>query len=182
MDEYESLVKNETNPEKQEKARIRLNNFRNDISESKFKLNELKQQKLAKLEENDRAELLKHRRLKTDNPYDGGSSTSSSSYPGSDLNSDKRHLLYQEHTSLARSSQALDDILETGYAAFEQLTESNKLIQQFQSRLNNSLTTLGVSQETISNIDRIAFKQKWVFYTGALLMFVCFYFIIKWFR
>ncbi|CCH42443.1 hypothetical protein BN7_1988 [Wickerhamomyces ciferrii] len=186
IDEYESLAKNESQPEKQEKARIRLINFKKDIQELRTKYQNLKKTRDDQLEETTRSELLNRR-----GHYNGQSSITSSSsanpfdsQQGTQQQPQQQQSyhdgLYKENSTLSRGNQQLDEILEMGMEAFDELVASNELIRKFQSKVTDSLSTLGVSQGTIRTIEKRAFEDKWLFYGGAILMFIILYYIYKW--
>lgn len=182
IDEYETLAKNETIPEKQEKAKIKLQTFRTDIQEARLKYQELKRKKDESSEEANRSELLNRRPhghgtngQSSANPFD--TETSSSSGSGLTYNQG----LHKERDTLSRGNQQLDEILEMGREAYEELVASNQMLRRFQEKITGSLITLGVSQETIRSVERRAFQDKWIFYGGAFVMFVLFYYILKWF-
>lgn len=88
--------------------------------------------------------------------------------------------MHKEHSTLARGNQQLDEILEMGREAYEELVASNEYLRKFQEKITGSLLTLGVSQETIRSVEKRAFKDKWIFYGGAFFMFVLFYYLLKW--
>lgn len=182
INDYENFAKNETIPEKQEKAKVRLQNFRNDIEEARSKFQELKRKRDESSEEANRSELLNRRPhhtgagqgTNTANPFDSETSKSS----GSGLSYTQG--MHKERDVLSRGNQQLDETLEMGRGAYEELVSSNETLRKFQEKITGSLMTLGVSQETIRSVERRAFQDKWIFYGGAFFMFVIFYYTLKW--
>lgn len=142
----------------------------------------MKRKKDESSEEANRSELLNRR------PHHGGSSGQSSANPfdsetsaGSGSGLSYTEGMHKERSTLSRGNQQLDDILEMGREAYEELVASNQMLRNFQEKITGSLLTLGVSQETIRSVERRAFQDKWIFYGGAFVMFVLFYYILKWF-
>lgn len=69
-----------------------------------------------------------------------------------------------------------------GQNAFEDLVEQNETLRKLGSKFSESLVTLGVSQGTIRTIERRAKQDKWLFWGGVIILFVLFFFIIRWFH
>ncbi|ODV59106.1 Bos1p ASCRUDRAFT_77499 [Ascoidea rubescens DSM 1968] len=191
--DYSKLSSNEHDPVKKEKISIRISNFEKQLSESKVLFQSIKKKKQNYIEEYQRNQLFispesnlnnrfQNRSTHNGNSHNSNSTSISNDNPYSQSNIDYNHNLHKETQNLNRSNQQLDEILEMGREAFDNIVEQNEYIRLIQNKLLNSLNTLGVSQSTIRQIDKIAFKDKWFFYIGALLVFLFFYLIIKFFK
>lgn len=173
--EYNDLVKQNTFTE--EKHQARLEKFQQDLAQFTSKFDNLRQQREVQLLAESHQELLGRRHAVTsDNPYDEQQAALQQQLMS--------HLegLYKEKQSLSRGSQQLDQILEMGQSAFEDLVEQNETLRRLGATFEQSLLTLGVSQGTIRRVEHRAKQDKWLFWGGVLLMFVMCYYIIKWFH
>ncbi|CCD24320.1 Bos1p NDAI_0C06610 [Naumovozyma dairenensis CBS 421] len=90
--------------------------------------------------------------------------------------------LQKEQSIFQKGNNQLDLILEMGYQSFEDIVHQNKILEAAQDRMSNSLRTLGVSEQTIHSINRRVFKDKFIFYSALLLLFLSMYLIIKYLR
>lgn len=90
--------------------------------------------------------------------------------------------LQKEQSIFERGNAQLDYILEMGQQSLEDIVEQNAVLQKVQQTMTKSLHTLGVSDETIEKINKRVFKDKFIFWTALILMFLGFYFLLKLFR
>lgn len=90
--------------------------------------------------------------------------------------------LQKEQSIFQRGNTQLELILEMGHQSLDDLVEQNQILLKLQDRMSSSLRTLGVSEATIQKINRRAFKDKLIFYFALALMFLGFYFILRWIR
>lgn len=90
--------------------------------------------------------------------------------------------LQKEQSIFQRGNAQLELILEMGHQSLDDIVEQNQILQKLQDRMSSSLRTLGVSEETIQTINRRAFKDKFIFWFALVLLFVGFYFVLRWFR
>lgn len=176
--EYKELIEQNGGDEKHG---LRLNKFENDLADLTKKFDSLKAQRETALYDLNRQELL-GRRQNTSNPYDQLSDIGQGQQQQQQQNLSYSEGLYNERNSLARGSQQLDHILEMGQQAFEDIVEQNQVLLKLQSKFEESLITLGVSQGTIRTIEKRAKKDKWLFWGCFVLMLVLFWYILKWFR
>lgn len=179
IDDYEVFGKNEIDEVKVEKFKTRLQNFKRDLSEIKTKFLELKNKREESIQEKNRSELLNRRNAITvaqDNPF-----STQQQQQQQQTSMAYTEGLHKENGILGRGNSQLDDILEMGHQTLDELVHSNEMIRNFQRTLQGSLTTLGVSQETIRAIDKRAFQDKWIFYGAFLLFIVLCYYFLKWF-
>lgn len=172
-----------------EKQRARLEKFNSELQQFQEKFDSLRQQRELLLQENDHQELMGRRHVAgaSENPYEAESPRlgyTQSYHHQQQQQASMSYLegLYKEKQSLSRGSQQLDQILEMGQNAFEDLVEQNETLRKLGSKFSESLVTLGVSQGTIRTIERRAKQNKWLFWGGVIILFVLFFFIIRWFH
>jgi Golgi SNAP receptor complex protein 2 len=165
LDDYESFMKNETD-EKLERAQLKLSAFKRDLTDFKKKFQELKRMREEMNQEVNKSALLNRKPQTSENPYH-------QTYADG---------LYHEHESLARGNQQLDEILQMGREAFEELVHTNRILSRMSNTLTGSLTTLGVSQDTIRTIERRAREDKFVFWGCVVVFFVICYLMLRWLK
>ncbi|GBL50353.1 hypothetical_protein [Candidozyma auris] len=172
-----------------EKQRARLEKFNSELQQFQEKFDSLRQQRELLLQENDHQELMGRRHVAgaSENPYEAESPRSGYTQSYHHQQQQQASMsysegLYKEKQSLSRGSQQLDQILEMGQNAFEDLVEQNETLRKLGSKFSESLVTLGVSQGTIRTIERRAKQNKWLFWGGVIILFVLFFFIIRWFH
>jgi Golgi SNAP receptor complex protein 2 len=180
--EYNDLVQQNTTDETKTKHELRLAKFNQDLADFTSKFDSLRTQREQQLHENNTQELLgrRHHAANTpENPYDQQSS--SNSVP-QQLQMSYSEGLYNEKMSLGRGSERLDQILEMGQQAFEDIVEQNETLRKLQEKFEQSLVTLGVSQGTIRTISRRAKQDKWLFWLSLVVMIIIFWYILHLFR
>lgn len=169
------------------KNKGRLQTLRQEYAEYKQKIDSLRKQREEALAEANRSRLFSNTSTAiSDNPYDESNMTSRQSHAVSQGEQTQINAssgmsmtdgLYKEQTSLERSNQQLDDILDMGRQAFDDLVQQNEIVGKMRDRMSSSLETMGVSRATIRKIDKKAFEDKWIFYIGAALTFLIMYLI-----
>ncbi|KAF6070369.1 Snare region anchored in the vesicle membrane C-terminus family protein [Candida albicans] len=169
--EYSDLLEKNVNDTSYTKHENRLNKFNQDLNEFTSKFDTLKKQRDIQVQEANKQELLGRRHI----------STTATAALGS-TSSDNPEGLYHEKNSLERGSEQLDRILEMGQQAFEDIVEQNEILRKVQTKFEESLITLGVSQGTIRSVERRAKQDKWLFWFCVVVMLVVFYYIVKLFR
>lgn len=169
-----------------DKHRTRLEKFNGELNQFQLKFDSLRQQRESILQENNQQELMGRRHVAggSENPYDSGSQGYGYGQNQQQQTSNMSYLegLYKEKQSLSRRSQQLDQILEMGQNAFEDLVEQNETLKKLGSKFSLSLVTLGVSQGTIRTIEKRARQDKWLFWGGVIIFFVLCYFLVRWFH
>lgn len=177
--EYGDLIKQNAKDQNITKHETRLEKFNQDFLDFTKKLDHLKVQREDTIQESNRQELMgrRHAHQTPENPYDQLHEQQQQQQQMSYADG-----LYNEQNSLQRGTQQLDQILEMGQHAFEDIVDQNELLQKLGSKFEDSLITLGVSQGTIRSINRRAKQDKWLFWGGVTLMLVCFWYILKFFR
>lgn len=182
--EYNDLIKQNLKDQSITKHETRLEKFNQDLQDFTRKFDDLKTQRENSIQETNRQELMGRRhahQTHSDNPYDHHQQQQEQQEQQQQQMAYSEGL-YHEKTSLQRSTQQLDQILEMGQHAFEDIVEQNELLQKLGSKFEDSLLTLGVSQGTIRTIERRAKQDKWLFWGGVVFMLVCFWYILKIFR
>lgn len=164
-----------------------MQTLRQEYAEYKQKIDSLRKQREEALAEANRSRLFSNTSTAiSDNPYDESNMTSRQSHAVSQGEQTQINAssgmsmadgLYKEQTSLERSNQQLDDILDMGRQAFDDLVQQNEIVGKMRDRMSSSLETMGVSRATIRKIDKKAFEDKWIFYIGAALTFLIMYLI-----
>ncbi|KAI5960289.1 BOS1 [Candida pseudojiufengensis] len=177
--EYSDLLDKATTDSTYTKHESRLTKFNQDLEQFTTKFDSLKKQREISLQESNKQELLGRRHIPTsqqssDNPYDPNSQ------PQNVM--PQREGLYNENQALSRGSEQLDRILEMGQQAFEDIVEQNETLRKLQTKFEEGLIVLGVSQGTIRSVERRAKQDKWLFWFCVVMMLVIFYYIIKFFR
>lgn len=192
IDQYTDQLKKYklNNPADNEKAQTkyqcRLESLRQDYEDGKDKFQELKK----KFNEvNTRDQLLKS----SSNPFEEETVMNKRNIGnqvndnlGNNRNNSSELPMYQglrkEHSIFERGNAQLDYILEMGQRSLEDVMEQNAVLQKMQNQMTKSLQTLGVSNGTIEKINKRVFKDKLIFWAALALMFMGFFFLLKWLR
>ncbi|GMM34897.1 Bos1 protein [Saccharomycopsis crataegensis] len=192
IDELADLILKETNDDSQAKYKKRLEKFRSEHLELKTRFESIKRRKEEVQYENSRSELLNRGRHNNTHGL-GGTTTSTDNPYSSALGQQQQQQqqqprmnyqdgLYKERESLGRSSAQLDEILEMGQRSFDDIVIQNQYLMKFEKKLTSSLTTLGVSQETIHKVERRVYQDRFLFAGGAFILFFCYFFIYKYLK
>lgn len=178
--EYGDLINQNLHEEQSQKHEARLDRFKADLKNFSAKFDELKRRRDEVIQDNNKQELLGRRNAaqshKSENPYESNQGI------GQQQSLSALESLYNERGSLGRSTQQLDQILEMGQQALEDIVDQNQTLRKLHATFNQSLMTLGVSQGTIRKIEHRARQDKWIFWIAFLLTMVCFWYILKVFR
>lgn len=173
--EYNELI--HQNNFKEEKHQVRLEKFQTDLASFQAKFDDLRRRREALIQNEQHQELMGRRHVSSDNPYDANQAANLG--PAQMSYSEG---LYKEKQSLSRGSQQLDQILEMGQSAFEDLVEQNETLRMLGSKFEQSLVTLGVSQGTIRKVEKRAKQDKWLFWGLVIIFFIICFFLIRWFH
>lgn len=175
--EYGDLIKqNKAFVEK--KHPMRLQKFEADYAQFIAKFNALRQQRDTQAHANAKQELIGRRNVNSENPYE----QDTGSYAEQRQHTSYLEGLYKEKTSIQRGSQQIDQILEMGQNALDNLVDQNDTLRRIGSTFEQSLVTLGVSRGTIKRVERRAREDRWIFIGLVIIFFVICYYIIVWFR
>lgn len=197
LKDYEEYIDKQTlslNKSQKKKNETRLINLRKEYDEYKKKFDALRKERESVQAKNNKDKLFSNTSTAiSDNPYDESSvSRVNAGADSGDVNGSSnaagnsgfgmRKALYKEQNVLERSNQQLDDILEMGRNAFDDLVEQNEVISKMRNGMNSSLETMGVSRATIRRIDQKAFEDKWIFYIGGAFTLFTMYLIWHYLR
>lgn len=174
--EYGDLIK-QSKAFVEEKHPLRLQKFESDYAQFYAKFTSLRQQREAQGHAEARQELIGRRNAVPENPFDQEPGYASQRQQLSYLEG-----LYKEKTSLQRGTLQIDQILEMGQNALDDLVEQNDTLRKIGQTFEQSLVTLGVSRGTIKRVERRAKEDKWIFIALVIVFFIICYYIIKWFR
>lgn len=176
--EYGDLIK-QNKAFVEQKHPIRLQKFVDDYALFTAKFNALRQQRETQAHANARLELVGRRNVASENPYESDLCQSQA-----DTHRQMSYLegLYREKTSIQRGTQQIDQILEMGRNALEDIIDQNDTLIRIGQTFEQSLVVLGVSRGTIKRVERRAREDKWIFVALVLIFFMLCYYIIKWFR
>lgn len=193
LGDFESYVSNQTDKESQKKNLARFNKLKSEFNESKIEFKDLRERREEKVREFERIKR-EHERNNlfadnsdnragiasgiSDNPYSieyrstrkhGSINSDNSNRSAEELNG----MMMDQQMKLDRSNAKLDEILELGRHAFEDIVEQNETILKVKEKMSQGLTTLGVSRETVVQIEKVLWEDKIIFYiAGSLTLFI----------
>lgn len=198
IDDYNHLARQEIVPKKQEEAFERAKRFKDDLTEFRTRVTDLKKQREDAAHQNNRAELLGRRPYAgatPENPY-ANTAVSSSSGPGSgsmharntsmggaergvggplgmgsgDVTRESHAL--REQSFFSNTNNALDEYIARGQAVLGDLGTQREMLKNTQKRLYSVGNTLGISGDTIRMVERRAREDKWIFGAGVIVFFL----------
>lgn len=196
VEDYQNLSRSELNAEKKDKATERVKNFKADLSSYRVQFDELKKEREAAINVNNRSELLgrrPHHAATPENPYAHASAQSQSPFAsahgdaqaglslGSGQYSREEHALREQNFFAAANSQ-LDEFLDRGRAVLGDLGQQREILKGTQKRLYNVANTLGISGDTIRMVERRAKQDKWIFWGGVGVFFTFCFLVIYYLR
>jgi Golgi SNAP receptor complex protein 2 len=190
LGDFESYVSNQTDLEAQTKNKNRLNKLRSEYEELKSEFNELRKQREETIRANERI----HKETERNNLFmqtndEMGKASGISDNPYSiEFRSSRKHninseeatgMLMDQEMKLQKGNAKLDEILELGRHAFEDIVEQNETILKVREKMSEGLSTLGVSHGTVLKIEKVMWEDKIIFYIGASLTLFIMYIIWK---
>lgn len=179
IDSYSSAADNEIVADKKQLAQERVAKFREELVKSRDELRALKTQREDSINAQSRNELFRRNIDSSpgisENPFaNGGTAQDGGMVRASGM--------VREGDVLAKATQSIDEFIEMGRHALSDMGEQNEMLRKTGKSLKKVANTLGISNETIRKVQKRAKEDKLIFYGGACLMLVCFYFIIRWLR
>jgi len=190
VQDYENLSRSELNAEKKEKAVERIKNFRADLASYRAQFDQLKKEREASINSNNRSELLgrrPHHAATPENPYaHASSSVGNSAFApahrntqdglqfgggGGQQNFTREEHALREQSFFATANSQLDEYLDRGRAVLGDLGQQREILKGTQKRLYSVANTLGVSGDTIRMVERRAMQDKWIFWGGVVVFF-----------
>jgi golgi SNAP receptor complex member 2 len=196
IDDYQNLSRSELNTEKKDKAVERVKNFRADLSSYRAQFDQLKKEREAAVNANNRNELLgrrPHHAATPENPYAQPSKPSQSAFAPAHRNTQdslslgsgnytrEEHALREQNFFASANSQ-LDEFLDRGRAVLGDLGQQREILKGTQKKLYNAANTLGISGDTIRMVERKAKQDKWIFWGGVVVFFTFCFLVIYYLR
>lgn len=189
--DFESYVSNQTDVEAQTKNKNRLIKLRSEFNDLQSEFTGLKKNRENNLrefekirKETERSNLFKQSNDDavitsgvSDNPY--SVSNRSNRKQLSQIEAEEKGMLLDQEMKLQSGNAKLDEILEFGRNAFEDIVEQNETILKARETMSQSLSTLGVSHSTVLKIEKVMWEDKVIFYVGATLTLFIIYMIWK---
>ncbi|KAJ9636681.1 protein transport protein bos1 [Coniosporium tulheliwenetii] len=195
IDDYTTLSKSELIPEKAEKARGRITNFRSELAEYRAQLQALRSEAEERQTVTSRNELLgrrPHHAATPENPYAqvqvqaaGGGSYIQGQHTAlgaSQADATRESHAFREQSFMASTNAQLDEFLERGRAVLGDLGDQREMLKGTQRKLYSVANTLGISGDTIRMVERRAKQDKWIFWTCVVVFFVFCYLVLRWLR
>ena len=173
-----------------------MKNFKSDLSSYRAQFDQLKKEREAAVNVNNRNELLgrrPHHAATPENPYAHASSQGSSAFApahgnaqdglslGSNNYTGEEHALREQNFFSTANSQ-LDEFLDRGRAVLGDLGQQRDILKGTQKRLYSVANTLGVSGDTIRMVERRAKQDKWIFWGGVIVFFSFCALVLYWLR
>ncbi|KAG9056668.1 protein transport protein bos1 [Serendipita sp. 407] len=184
VDDYDAIAKREMIRAKQEKAIMRVQKFRSDYTELKSQFDSAKRQAAEARSTQQRSELLGPpgtRQRFPQTPTAPAESPFRGSTPDPVYMSRENHAL-REHTFIQETETQLDAFLAQGQEVLNNLIDQRQMLKGTQRRLLSAANTLGLSRDVIGWIERRSTQDTYIFVVGAIITFISFYFIWKWFH
>lgn len=184
LDRMEALTRTETNMTKREKHTVRYRDLQSQYHEVKrsFEVTCARMNDSEAAAVDSRRELLGRRpyhNATPENPYASSAAAAGRERERDQVSREQGNV--QESAALHRMGGILDEYIESGLASLGDLRDQSTALKGTQRRLRDIAVGLGLSGNTIRLIERRTKGDKWIFYGGCLLTFICFYFILKWF-
>ncbi|KAG0243988.1 protein transport protein bos1 [Mortierella sp. GBA43] len=84
----------------------------------------------------------------------------------------------RERDFAQRTGTQLDDMLNQGKAALEDLFHQNTRLKSTQRKILDAANTLGLSRNVIQLIERRSTEDKWIFYAGVIITLLAMWAIV----
>ena len=180
LDDYQNFISNLTaedaknqNQKKYEKLKNDYDGLRNEFQELFKRREELLRQSEQIRRENERNNLFSEAIASgtDDNPYSAElrNSRRGANQQKEDRFDDSTGNMMDQQMKLDRGNARLDEILEMGRAAFDDIVEQNEMLLKVKDRMSQGLETLGVSHRTVMKIEKVMWEDKVIFYVLASL-------------
>ncbi|KAJ3256975.1 protein transport protein bos1 [Chytriomyces hyalinus] len=166
------IAKREITTVKREKALSRANQMQEDYSRLKNLFDHLRKIQSERAAERDRSEL-----MGANNAGPGGrrraTAGSKNSGEGPSMSDTSAILmmdgLLKENESLTASDGRLDEFIQMGRGALNELYEQRQLLKSTQRRMYDIANTLGLSSTVIKYIEKRASQDRWVLFGGMVV-------------
>ncbi|KAG0255678.1 protein transport protein bos1 [Mortierella polycephala] len=170
IDQYESMSKKEMIDVKRERAIARVAKFREDYDSfiKSFAQQKSREEQLS--HSRNRTQLLERRQSRVtvpvEHPYQ---SASASPY---------LQQAHRERDFSQRTGMHLDDLLNQGKAALDDLYQQRTKLKWTQRKMLDVANTLGLSRNVIQLIERRSSEDKWIFYAGVIITLLAMWAIV----
>lgn len=158
--------------DKRERAFSRVAKFREDYEAINKSFAQLKSREEQLANIRNRSQLLERRQsranIPVEHPYQ---TTSASPYL------QQAHAI-RERDFAQRTGTQLDDMLNQGKAALEDLFHQNTRLKSTQRKILDAANTLGLSRNVIQLIERRSTEDKWIFYAGVIITLLAMWAIV----
>ncbi|KAI8832802.1 hypothetical protein BJ741DRAFT_613779 [Chytriomyces cf. hyalinus JEL632] len=166
------IAKREITTLKREKALSRANQMQEDYSRLKNLFDHLRKIQSERTAERDRSEL-----MGANNAGPGGrrraTAGSKNSGEGPSMSDTSAILMMdgmlKENESLTASDGRLDEFIQMGRGALNELYEQRQLLKSTQRRMYDIANTLGLSSTVIKYIEKRASQDRWVLFGGMVV-------------
>ncbi|KAJ3260049.1 protein transport protein bos1 [Chytriomyces hyalinus] len=166
------IAKREITTLKREKALSRANQMQEDYSRLKNLFDHLRKIQSERAAERDRSEL-----MGSNNAGPGGrrraTAGSKNSGEGPSMSDTSAILMMdgmlKENESLTASDGRLDEFIQMGRGALNELYEQRQLLKSTQRRMYDIANTLGLSSTVIKYIEKRASQDRWVLFGGMVV-------------
>ncbi|KAJ3380691.1 hypothetical protein CcCBS67573_g04757 [Chytriomyces confervae] len=166
------IAKREITTLKREKALSRANQMQEDYSRLKNLFDHLRKIQSERAAERDRSEL-----MGANNAGPGGrrraTAGSKNSGEGPSMSDTSAILMMdgmlKENESLTASDGRLDEFIQMGRGALNELYEQRQLLKSTQRRMYDIANTLGLSSTVIKYIEKRASQDRWVLFGGMVV-------------
>lgn len=183
LEDYQNFISNLTSDESRSQNEKKYEKLKNEYDPLKKEFQELFKRREELLKESeqirrekDRTELFSQAVASgtDDNPY---SAELRNSKRGGGKNDDRfddsMGMMMDQQAKLDRGNARLDEILEMGRAAFDDIVEQNEMLHKVKDKMSQGLETLGVSHHTVMKIEKVIWEDKVIFYIfGTLTLFI----------
>ncbi|KAK3846839.1 MAG: hypothetical protein J3R72DRAFT_432520 [Linnemannia gamsii] len=172
IDDYEGMAKKEIIDAKREKAFARVSKFREDYDAFNKSFAQLKSREEQLSHGRNRTQLLERRQSRVNVPVEHPyQATSASPYL------QQAHAV-RERDFAQRTGMQLDDMLNQGKAALDNLYQQKPMLKSTQRKMRDAANTLGLSRNVIHMIERRSSEDKWIFYAGVCVTMLALWAII----
>ncbi|KAF7376236.1 Protein transport protein BOS1 [Mycena sanguinolenta] len=202
IDDYDSMAKREMIKAKQEKAQMRVQKFRTDYTELRSQFEHLKAVAAADHAAAQRADLItgastSSQSADTRRRFQATPAEHSTLHPGLRPQGDqhaespfrtptpqpgfsaREQQALDEHSFIQNTSARLDDFLNQGREALENLRDQRTMLKGTHRRILDAANTLGLSRNVIGWIEKRSTQDLYIFFGGAIFTFFCFYLILR---
>lgn len=190
LGDFDNYVSNQTDVEAQKKNQNRLDRLKTEYEEAKREFLALKERREETIRESEKVRREQERSAlfgQTEDIAGKASGVSDNPYSVEFRSNRKLHyekmdtngMLMDQEMKLNSSNAKLDEILELGRHAFGDIVEQNETVLKVREKMSQGLSTLGVSHNTVLQIEKVMWEDRIIFYLGAAVTFFIMWLIWK---